>query len=674
LATRPVVLVYQEYASLSPATADPELNACIVGPAYQIVDYPEDRLKVGADGSESPNVAGRYGALNSCSGVPTVGIDLAYPDLMIGAVPDPEGVQVFAESIRVLVALGGAGGLPASATTSPGNVRLPVGVDLLAAGVTVGDYCTVKDANGKVLVFRVRSIQDGTAKNDVAVFTSEFPADSTSFTNGPVTYQFERDAGSGRVPAGSVSATTNKITVAPGFSFQNLSVLYADLLVAYRALRTDLASFQTLSDFRLSASGQLGKVGKLDARNPLAVGLYVASQNTNTPLQFFGIQSDDVAGFEAAKSALSSRVDAYTLALLTDEPSEMKSFGDSFMNSADPDYVLANGVSQRFRTVLGYAGALPTAKLLVQRSTALSIVEATLNDPRGSFVDSGVLVGDMVRFLSAPGAAPIDLTITEVVSNQTLRFAGNAPGSGLTYEVIRDISTDKDAQIAALSALARSFSNRRVVLCWPDLLDVIDLTDGSKARLPSGAKAPADPQPGYYLACAVAGLTARLPSHQGFTNFAVNGVKQVYDANPYFTDRQITQLSNAGLFVFTQDDAAALPYIVHELTTDVSTLDFSEFMAVKNMDYVSMALKDVLDGFIGKWNINSETIDFIRGAAQAKIDDLLLDKRVRIGARLISGRISLLDTSASSADRLELFVECKFPKVLNTIGLHIVSA
>jgi hypothetical protein len=674
LATRPVVLVYQEYASLSPATADPELNACIVGPAYQIIDYPEDRLKIGADGSTTPNVAGRYGALNSCSGVPTAGLDLAYPNLMVGAVPDPVSVQVFAESIRVLVALGGAGGLPATATTLPGNVRLPVGVDLLAAGVTVGDYCTVKDANGKVLVFRVRSIQDGTAKNDVAVFTSEFPVDSTSFTNGPVAYQFERDANSGRVPAGSVSATTDKITVTPGFSLQNLPVLYAELLVAYRGLRTDLASYQTLTDFRLSSAGELGKVGKLDARNPLAVALYVAAQNTTTPLQFFGIPSDDVAGFETAKSALSSRVDVYALALLTDEPSVVKSFGDAFMRSADPDYVLANGISQRFRTALGYAGALPTTKLLVQESSALSITEATLNDPRGSFVDAGVIIGDLVRFLSAPGGAPVDLSITEVVSNQTLRFAGRAPGGGLTYEVIRDISTDKNAQVTALAALAKSFSNRRVVLCWPDLVDVTDLTDGSKARLPSGAKAPADPQRGYYLACAVAGLTAALPSHQGFTNFAVNGVKRVYNANPYFTDQQITRLSNAGLFVFTQDDAAALPYVVHALTTDMSTLDFAEFMAVKNMDYVSMALKDVLDGFIGKWNINSETIDFIRGAEQAELDDLLLDKRVRIGARLLSARISQLDTSTSSADRLELFVECKFPKVLNTIGLHIVSA
>jgi hypothetical protein len=469
-------------------------------------------------------------------------------------------------------------------------------------------------------------------------------------------------------------ATADKVTVSPGFAVAGMPVLYAELLVAYLALRTDLARYQTLSDFRLSPKGELGNVGRLDARNPLAVGLYVAAQNSNTPLQYFGIPSDDDAGYQAAKGALTVRNSAYAVALLTDEPAQVKSFGDAFQSSADPDYAITNGVSQTFRVALGYAGSLPDVRLLKELSTAASVAGGVLSDPNGGFVDAGVIVGDRIRFRSDPGTQLQDLPIVAVVSNETLKYSGAAPAGLLGYEVIRDISSDKDAQVAALVALAKSFGNRRVVLCWPDLVRVGDLTDGSKPRLPNGSKAAAGPQPGYYLACAVVAMTAALPSHQGFTNFAVNGIEQVYNATPYFTDRQISALSNAGLCVFAQDDIAALPYIVHALTTDVSALAFSEYMTVKNMDYVSMAVRDVLDGFLGKWNITNETLDFVRADIQSEIDGLLLDKRVRIGARLRTAKLTLLEQSATAEDRIECFVEAQFPMVLNRIGLHIVSS
>ena len=42
-ATRPAVLVYQEFATLTTGVATPELNCMIAGPAYWIKDFLDDR-------------------------------------------------------------------------------------------------------------------------------------------------------------------------------------------------------------------------------------------------------------------------------------------------------------------------------------------------------------------------------------------------------------------------------------------------------------------------------------------------------------------------------------------------------------------------------------------------------------------------------------------------------
>ena len=39
-AQRPVVLVFQEFATLSSSPATPELNVLVAGPAYWIQDFP----------------------------------------------------------------------------------------------------------------------------------------------------------------------------------------------------------------------------------------------------------------------------------------------------------------------------------------------------------------------------------------------------------------------------------------------------------------------------------------------------------------------------------------------------------------------------------------------------------------------------------------------------------
>jgi hypothetical protein len=180
-------------------------------------------------------------------------------------------------------------------------------------------------------------------------------------------------------------------------------------------------------------------------------------------------------------------------------------------------------------------------------------------------------------------------------------------------------------------------------------------------------------QPGYYLSCCVGGQTAGQPSQQGFTNFPLNGISRVYGSSDYFTEEQLTDLSNGGVYVFVQDTASGLPYTIHEVTTDVVSLETGEYMAVKNLDFISMTYLDTLRPFIGTWNINEHTIRTIKGACESIGANLMARYVPKIGAPLISANIDSVEQSSLSDDRIEAYISVTQPMTLNVIGLHLVA-
>jgi len=125
--------------------------------------------------------------------------------------------------------------------------------------------------------------------------------------------------------------------------------------------------------------------------------------------------------------------------------------------------------------------------------------------------------------------------------------------------------------------------------------------------------------------------------------------------------------------VFKQNTPTSLPYSIHQLTTDPSTLESGEYSIVKNFDFVSLFFLDILEPFLGIWNINEDTLGFIRQAVNTGIENLKLRRVARIGAPINNATITSLEVSTASADRVEIFVEVDLPKPLNVIGLHLVG-
>jgi hypothetical protein len=241
----------------------------------------------------------------------------------------------------------------------------------------------------------------------------------------------------------------------------------------------------------------------------------------------------------------------------------------------------------------------------------------------------------------------------------------------LFCRVMRVLS--KTQQVTEMVAVAQSFGNKRIILVYPDAVDPTDLVDGSLTRTDPEIPEAALPQPGYYLACAVGGQTAGNPPQQGFTNLGIAGISEIHNSSNYFTEQQLTDLSNGGVYVFIQDNANSLPYTIHELTTDVSVLEFSEYMVVKDFDFVATTFLNVLRPFLGEWNVTPEAIEFIKQSLYTTGDVLKSRYVAKIGAPLISYSLESVAISSLSPDRIESYMQVDLPMTLNTIGLHLVA-
>jgi hypothetical protein len=727
------------------------------------------------------------------------------PNNKVGAVLDQASVRVFTSATQVELAFAAD-----MTTTVASPVVGSASTDFVAAGVQPLDTIVLTDSAGPTTITRTII----TVATNSLTLNSETPS---GFSATAVKFRIERALPESEIDASFYTfvPATNTITVdalatLPVGTAQK-RIVSAELYVAYRSLRTDLQDVKTLG----SVNEITGQLGRIDSRNPLAVGVSVALQNTNTTVQYFGIGSDDLTGYTSMKNAIGGRKDIYAVVPLSSDILVLAMLKAEFVALADPDYALTNGVPQKFRVAIGSSAQLPTTKIIIDKNTdgkteiyaamAAPTTAHTLTIPGVDLIAANVQPGDKLRFLSTtttpaaaandtagtartgdyivaqvlsttsleldtepPGGAqsgdaeiiimigttvgvrlaqtaitglataldaklyldlydangtfvdsgiiPTDLVempqnptqqsftakhtfqVASVISNQRLRIVNNGrntslvvnelshgasrnspvtsiPGTGtLTYRITRTL--DKTGQVNELIAVTQSLASRRVVNVWPDLCDVGGLVDGSLPRDPLAPTTaqPAASQPGYYLACAVGGMTAGLPSHQGFTNLGIAGISKIYNANTYFSDKQITDISNGGWFVFQQDTPQALPYVVHQLTTDTSTLQSGEFSMVKNFDFVSIFFSDIVEEYIGIWNINPETLGFISASVAGGIDNLKLRRRPRIGAPIIDGTITSVSVSPSSADRVEMYVEIQFPSPLNIVALHLVSA
>jgi hypothetical protein len=357
------------------------------------------------------------------------------------------------------------------------------------------------------------------------------------------------------------------------------------------------------------------------------------------------------------------------------------------------DVLVGTTAVERFTTVVNTGTGVTFSLANSTLDNYYNIISA----PTADF--SGVIPGDIIQIPTDPESdtwTTYDSWVVSLVeSNTRLRIVNEGTDSptvanelphltkrtaatdrtvtagAVRFRVIRNMS--KSEQVTNMLAIAQGFASKRMLLAYPSSVDVSGLIDGSLTRTTATIPVEANAQPGYYLSCCIGGQTAGNPSQQGFTNFAVNGISRIYNSSDYFTEEQLTDLSNGGIYVFVQDTNTSLPYTIHEVTTDVVSLETGEYMAVKNLDFISVTFLDTLRPFIGTWNINPDTIRYINGSCTATITSLKSRFRAKIGAPLISATIDSVAQSEISEDRIEAYIRVTQPMTLNVIGIHLVA-
>ncbi len=629
-----------------------------------------------------------------------------------GQVVDAFSVQVYFENIMVqtfefdfdLLQLKSA--VERSLLEIPSNVRkfgdsdgkpttlLPDGT---AAHVKVGDYVVADNvlAGGGVYRSQVIGIETNTSGQYAIRFAD--PISYQENSNKVVTFRIYRSFdmfkltdtsaistthlndgdGNPRVVVGYNAQPYPKAANGYDYVFATPNEVYGGKnstgYVGYKAQRVDtVGTILTIS----TPDEAEGTLGVLTEENPLGLGVSIAMGNTTTSVRALAVETDDREGYAKALDLLESErvyaitpltqeVDILTMVKAHVEQLSMPLVGMwriAYVNTKIPtaDFIgqarpleadAVGGISDtRYAgTIVGVSGAT-TSNVLSLNSD--SPVDA-------SFVTEGVTPGDK---LVVTGAEFTDLNgeyvIDKVLDNNTLRLTTKLTvNAKVKFVIRRDLTRAQQAERVA--ATSSTFGTKRIIHVMPDVCGI--KVGGVTKYLP-----------GYYLGCALAGMTAGFPVQQGFTNLTLAGVETLMNSNYYFTREQLNTMAAAGTCLFVQDTQTSPPYCRHELTTDMTVLEYREILKVKNWDYLSYFYKDLLDPFIGTWNITEDTLLTIKQTIISASENLKTQKLPKIGSPLISYNIDKLEQNATSKDTIDCRIKVEIVSPNNYTDVDLV--
>ncbi len=640
---RPIVMVYQEYDSTSTSTSTAQLPACIVGPCYHIIDPVED---------ETLAFFGKYTSAGIDSGF--------FPNNASGAIIDRDSVNFRFKNALVTLSSGiyakGTDSSTVFNTASSGNLTNAPGVNAnsytvddpsLVAQAAIGDYVTFQ--TGETL----RVIGLGSTAGTI-ILNRNCP------NNTPITLQrmVEEFYVSGSGTGVYLDTSSERFTM-HGITYEidgvSYSVAEAELYVGYKSLRQDLGNIKTID----SVDEVKGVLGKITPENPLAFGVNIALANGSTEIMCIGVESDDLEGYTSAKDRLEQEDPVYGIVPLTFDTSILTMFKNHCEEYSDPKmskWRMAFGC-----TKLATERTLFTSKGVLSKDGDGDFVILHTKDSSVEFMSGGVDAGDTVT-LTADDGTTYSYTISSVASEDTITVTQTNPfdsvaftvGSTYTFSIMHKM--DKLEQAQWIRDASKAYAYRRFVNVYPDVCIVDDVE-----------------VPGYYLCCAVASGVAALPSHYGMTKLSVSGISGVKNSGDYFSNDQLDVIADGGTFIFVQANPNSAPYIRHQLTTDPSTVEYRELSFVKNFDYVSYICRDVLDDFIGKYNITTDTLRSLSTAVSGTLESLKLDTTPKIGSRVLDYRVVSVTQLTDIRDRVEIYAEVSMPYPLNVIGLHLKS-
>lgn len=649
----PSVRVYQELVTTTVNPTTPFMQLCVVGPVYQVeTDVPVADFALSDEDYTTAYLNQTLGSV-----VDTSSVNIKMSDVYVKVWPADDGVNYRSATVN-----------------NKGPITKVTGDqegDFATATIQVDDYIDLTYTDGDTVLTYSSAIQEVSPDGKTLTLKRNLPSpDGGATVTAVVKRPTKEDAiiESQFITANEDAVTIKKdVKVSTAVTDTAAQVVSATVYLSYRALRRDIANdFLTIT----SQSNAEAKIGKVNINNPMSVAAsLIASAVSDMSYRILPIETDDANGYRQALDILSTNEDIYVIVPLTNDKDVVSAYASHCTTLSEPE-------KSKWRIV--YASQeMPSTKVMVEINDG-QLVEGSTDDEcyikdtaNGMFVTNNARVTDFVDVYNASNSYQYSLQIIEVLNESvvtcsTTKWMRTSEGyseleeqvtvdsqQAVKYEVVRVLDTQGVAD--AISGIAESFKNKRLRLVYPDTI-MLNINSVSEMV------------PSYYLCVTLGAMRAGYPPHQGFSTIGLSGISRVLRANNMFSDDQLADMAGNGVFWVVQDTPEELPYVLYQTTTDNTQLETAEDSCVAVVDYASRYLKINLKNVLGRYNVNTISVNYVKTVINSVLDDMTSTSYQYIGPILTGAELLSVETEG---DKIKPTVHIEIPYPVNGVDVTL---
>ena len=649
----PSVRVYQELVTTTVNPTTPFMQLCVVGPVYQVeTDVPVADFALSDEDYTT-----------------------AYLNQTLGSVVDTSSVNIKMSDVYVKVWPANDGVNHRSATVNnDGPITKVTGDqegDFATATIQVDDYIDLTYTDGDTVLTYSSAIQEVSSDGKTLTLKRNLPSpDGGATVTAVVKRPTKEDAiiESQFITANEDAVTIKKdVKVSTAVTDTAAQVVSATVYLSYRALRRDIANdFLTIT----SQSNAEAKIGKVNINNPMSVAAsLIASAVSDMSYRILPIETDDANGYRQALDILSTNEDIYVIVPLTNDKDVVSAYASHCTTLSEPE-------KSKWR-IMYASQEMPSTKVMVEINDGQLVkgstdAECYIKDTaNGMFVTNNARVTDFVDIYNASNSYQYSLQIIEVLNESvvtcsTTKWMRTSEGyseledkvtvasqEAVKYEVVRVLDTQGVAD--AISGIAEAFKNKRLRLVYPDTI-MLNINSVSEMV------------PSYYLCVTLGAMRAGYPPHQGFSTIGLSGISRVLRANNMFSDDQLADMAGNGVFWVVQDTPEELPYVLYQTTTDNTQLETAEDSCVAVVDYASRYLKINLKNVLGRYNVNTISVNYVKTVINSVLDDMTSTSYQYIGPILTGAELLSVETEG---DKIKPTVHIEIPYPVNGVDVTL---
>ena len=649
----PSVRVYQELVTTTVNPTTPFMQLCVVGPVYQVeTDVPVADFALSDEDYTTAYLNQTLGSV-----VDTSSVNIKMSDVYVKVWPADDGVNYRSATVN-----------------NDGPITKVTGDqegDFATATIQVDDYIDLTYTDGDTVLTYSSAIQEVSSDGKTLTLKRNLPSpDGGATVTAVVKRPTKEDAiiESQFITANEDAVTIDKsVKVSTAVTDTAAQVVSATVYLSYRALRRDIANdFLTIT----SQSNAEAKIGSVNINNPMSVAAsLIASAVSDMSYRILPIETDDANGYRQALDILSTNEDIYVIVPLTNDKDVVSAYASHCTTLSEPE-------KSKWR-IMYASQEMPSTKVMVEINDGQLVkgstdTECYIKDTaNGMFVTNNARVTDFVDIYNASNSYQYSLQIIEVLNESvvtcsTTKWMRTSEGyseledkvtvasqEAVKYEVVRVLDTQGVAD--AISGIADSFKNKRLRLVYPDTI-MLNINSVSEMV------------PSYYLCVTLGAMRAGYPPHQGFSTIGLSGISRVLRANNMFSDDQLADMAGNGVFWVVQDTPEELPYVLYQTTTDNTQLETAEDSCVAVVDYASRYLKINLKNVLGRYNVNTISVNYVKTVINSVLDDMTSTSYQYIGPILTGAELISVETEG---DKIKPTVHIEIPYPVNGVDVTL---